>query len=123
MAANHNVVDLQVGYREFDRRRRGIGIALGTCLRNNIAHIFNHKQIPRLALGDQLRQHTRIGAGNKQGVGILSFLREFAEKLPVIAKFRSPKFVNAFYKWFHLNLQGMLRGRFSTSEIAGMATQ
>ncbi len=54
---------------------------------NNIAHVFDHKQVARLALRDQFRQHPRVGAGNEQTVGILSLAREFTKKLPIIPKF------------------------------------
>src|SRR5262249_10057819 len=68
---------------------------------NDVADIFDDEQIAGLALGDELGEHARIRAGDEQRVRILSFLRQLAEQLAIIAKLFVAKFMNDFDELVH----------------------
>ena len=86
MAADDDVADAQIFDGEFNRGGGGIGVARRAGGRNDVADIFDDEQIARLALRDEFRQHARIRAGDEQRVRVLALLRQFAEKLAVIAE-------------------------------------
>ena len=101
MAADDDIVDPQGFHGEFNRGGGGIRIALRAGGRDDVADVFDHEQIARFALGDEFREHARIGAGDEQGVRILSFLRQLAEELAIIAKLVLAESVDAFDERFH----------------------
>src|SRR5260221_2229927 len=101
MAAHDDVGDAQGLHGEFNRGGGGIGAAGHAGGRDDVADVFDHEQVARLALRDEFRQHARIRAGDEQRVRVLPFLRQLAEKLPVIAELVVLETMNAFDEPFH----------------------
>src|SRR6185369_8742250 len=95
MAADDDVADLQEIHGELDGGGGGVGIALRAGGRDDVADVFDDEQVAWLALGDELSEDAGIATGDEQRVRVLSFLRQFAEQLAVIAELFGAKLMNA----------------------------
>ena len=70
VTADHDVGHAQRHYRVLDSCRDAAWLRPERW--NNVASITNNKELSRLLLGDQFRDQTAVGAGDKQRFGILA---------------------------------------------------
>ncbi len=101
VAADDDVVHAQIIHGKFDGGGGGVGIAGGAGGRNDVADVFDDKQIAGFAVGDELGEDAGIRAGDEKGVGVLPGLRELAKKFPVISELFVPEFMDAFDELLH----------------------
>ena len=73
--------------------------------RDDVADVFDDKQIAGLALRNEFRQHPRVRAGDEERVRVLALLRQLAEQLPVIAELLVAEPVDALDEPLHGSIQ------------------
>lgn len=103
VAANDDIADAKGVDGEFNGRGSAVRPGGGFGRRDDIAHIFDDKEVARLTLSDQFGQDPRVGTGDEQGVGILPFPGETVEKLLVAAQLFIPELMDPFDQF----LQGL----------------
>ena len=100
MTADHNIAYTKLVHGKLDGR--GGRISAGDVRTgDDVADVFHYKKIAGLALRDQLRQDTRVRAGDEEGMRILFLPGETAKEFLVPPEFVLLEFVNARDELLH----------------------
>ena len=100
MTADHDIAHAKYFYRKLDSRGGRIS-AWDVRPGDDVADVFHDEKIAGLALRDQLRQDTRVRAGDEQRMRILFLPGETAEEFAVLSEFVLLEFMNACDELLH----------------------
>jgi hypothetical protein len=95
--ADDDVLDLEHAHRVLDRRGR----AAGQPGRHDVADVAHDEELARRCVGEEVRHHARVRAGDEQRLGPLPFVREPLEELAVAREVVLLELVNAVDELLH----------------------